>query len=412
MNQRLFIFTLLAVVGSWTALVGQQKTTRQDEIVSFKNDMSYSQAITALSEISKRVTNKPIIDPAPLDNAIIGVNVESKHWLEALQMILTPVARTFREEADYYLVTNLRGSSSEGGGQAAGGAGGTGAKTPGVFEKEAVDIDSREVQITTIFFDLDVNKSQSYGLDWSLSFLKGRDSLAVDFSSSGGNTPLKIGYARPYRYGDILAAVQMLSQSGIGEVISSPRLVVRSSEQGKVQVGTDISVTERTIGAGGTVTTSVRQIPTGTIVTVTPKVLKEGNINYVYLILTIEQSNALSSGDAPSISRNSTVTSLLLVDGEEVFMSGLYTNRESITRTGVPFLKDLPWWVFGLRYIFGNDIRTTERRELAILLKADIVPTLRERAAQKIRENAMELQRRSFEKDIDRLKTKKDTEKE
>lgn len=411
MKRRLLTCILVLIVTSWAALEGQQKAVRQDEIVSFKNDMTYSQAITALSEISKRVAGKPIVDPSPMDNTGIGVNVESKHWLEALQMILAPAGRTFREEADYYLVTNLRGSS-EGGSQAAGGAGGAAATKPGEFAKEAVDIDSREVQITTIFFDLDVNKSQSYGLDWSLSFLKGKDSLAVDFSSPAGNTPLRIGYARPYRYGDILAAVQMLSQSGIGEVISSPRIVVRSSEQGKVQVGTDISITERTIGAGGTVTTSVRQLPTGTIVTVTPKVLKEGNINFVYLTLIIEQSNALSSGDAPTISRNSTNTSILLVDGEEVFMSGLYTNRESITRTGVPFLKDLPWWVFGLRYIFGNDIRTSERRELAILLKADIVPTLRERAAQKIRENAMEMQRKSFEKDVDRLKTKKDTEKE
>ena len=403
MKQRLFIIALMLVVGSWSSLVAQQKTTRQEEIVSFKNDMTYSQAITDLSEISKRVVNKPIVDPSPLDNVAIGVNVESKHWLEALQMILTPMGRTFREMGDYFLIVNATGTKV---------SGGPGAAKDSIGAIEPVDIDSREVQITTIFFDLDVNKSLSYGLDWSFSFLKGRDSLVTNFSALAGNTPLQVSYARPYRYGDILATVQLLSQSGIGEVISSPRIVVRSSEVGRVQVGTDISVTERTIGSGGQVTTSVRQLPTGTIVTVTPYIKKDGNVSFVYLLLKLEQSNALTSGDAPSISRNSTDTELLLVDGEEVFISGLYTNRESITRTGIPFLKDLPWWVFGLRYVFGNDIRTTERRELAILLKADILPTLRERAAQKIRETALELQRRKFDQDIERLKTKKDTEKE
>jgi type IV pilus assembly protein PilQ len=80
-------------------------------------------------------------------------------------------------------------------------------------------------------------------------------------------------------------------------------------------------------------------------------------------------------------------------------------------RTGVPFLKDLPWWFFGLRYIFGSDERRTLRRELAILMKAEIVPSLRERAAQKVRESALELQRRKFEQDLERLRTKPSNEK-
>jgi type II secretory pathway component GspD/PulD (secretin) len=52
-------------------------------------------------------------------------------------------------------------------------------------------------------------------------------------------------------------------------------------------------------------------------------------------------------------------------------------------RTGVPFLKDLPWYVFGLRYLFGYDKDQDTKKELVILMKADLVPTLQERIAQK-----------------------------
>ena len=36
-------------------------------------------------------------------------------------------------------------------------------------------------------------------------------------------------------------------------------------------------------------------------------------------------------------------TNLLMLDGEEVVIGGLYTSTTSTVRTGIPFLKDLPW---------------------------------------------------------------------
>jgi len=52
--------------------------------------------------------------------------------------------------------------------------------------------------------------------------------------------------------------------------------------------------------------------------------------------------------------KTSTSGSLTLLNGEEVISVGCIPFR-TIVRQGVPLLKDLPWWVFGLRYIFGYD---------------------------------------------------------
>ena len=142
----------------------------------------------------------------------------------------------------------------------------------------------------------------------------------------------------------------------------------------------------------------------------TPEVIKEGDIEYISLELSVERSAAVTLGDLPTFDKNSTKTYLMLLDGEEVFISGLYYNQETINRSGVPLLKDLPWWFFGLRYIFGSDERQTLRKELTIALKAEIVPTLKERAARRSKENVMEMMRKKFDDDVDRLKTKKDRE--
>ncbi len=48
----------------------------------------------------------------------------------------------------------------------------------------------------------------------------------------------------------------------------------------------------------------------------------------------------------------------------------------------MPFLKDLPWWFFGLRYIFGYEDNIVNKKELVILIKADLVPSIQQRLAE------------------------------
>jgi len=38
----------------------------------------------------------------------------------------------------------------------------------------------------------------------------------------------------------------------------------------------------------------------------------------------------------------------ILYDGEERAIGGLYATVDQETREGIPFLKDLPWWFFGI----------------------------------------------------------------
>ncbi len=70
-----------------------------------------------------------------------------------------------------------------------------------------------------------------------------------------------------------------------------------------------------------------------------------------------------------------------MLNGEETVIGGLFLNEETKVRTGIPFLKDLPWWVFGIRYLTGSDDIRVNKKELVILIKTELVPTLKERVS-------------------------------
>ena len=72
-------------------------------------------------------------------------------------------------------------------------------------------------------------------------------------------------------------------------------------------------------------------------------------------------------------------TEVLLLDGEETILGGLYSHETDNDREGIPFLKDLPWWFFGLRYVFGYERKIVIKKELLVLIRADLLPSLADR---------------------------------
>jgi len=89
-----------------------------------------------------------------------------------------------------------------------------------------------------------------------------------------------------------------------------------------------------------------------------------------------------------------------MLNGEETVLGGLFVNDESKIRTGIPILKDLPWWFFGLKYLFGSDETVVRKRELVILIKAELLPSLKERIAGKPSDNILKDEVYKRRKDI------------
>jgi type IV pilus assembly protein PilQ len=110
-------------------------------------------------------------------------------------------------------------------------------------------------------------------------------------------------------------------------------------------------------------------------------VYTEDEVEYTVLEIKAERSSYIPDPVVTQIQKTSATTQVLMLNGEEVIVGGLFINDETTSRRGIPILKDLPWWFFGLRYLFGSEEITINRKELIILLKCELVPTLKERVA-------------------------------
>src|SRR5690606_18122571 len=139
---------------------------------------------------------------------------------------------------------------------------------------------------------------------------------------------------------------RLLESEGVGETVASPHVTVQSGIEGRMQIGSDVPVQVRDF-AGNTIT---QFFSTGIIVDVTPTFVMQQvedstglhEFEFVHLDVQVEKSGSTPSPSGPVIDRSTAQTQVLLLDGEQTVIGGLYTTEEVVSRRGIPVLKDLP----------------------------------------------------------------------
>jgi type IV pilus assembly protein PilQ len=327
-----------------------------------------ARAFDIFNDISKKYLNKIIIDTESR-NMPIGMNIDNMFWLDAFELILKS-NNLWYEEFDSYLqvipISDALQQASEG------------------DEKEipgAVGFFTREVIISAILFEANSSQLRQMGMSWDIFYGKDVNALVRMTAADGKSGLFQVDIDPNVDFADIAATFKALENDNIGEVLASPQVAVRSGEQGRIQVGSDIAVTLRDF-AGNAIT---QFFSTGIIIEAVPQVLLEDSVSFIYLDLQIERSNTTGTGENLEIRKVVAETEILLLDGEQTLIGGLYTTEESTVREGVPILKDLPWWFFGLKYLFGYESVSKSKRELLILLKAELLPSLEDRYQAKLR---------------------------
>ena len=106
---------------------------------------------------------------------------------------------------------------------------------------------------------------------------------------------------------------------------------------------------------------------------VEPTIIKVDDEEVIYLKLNIERSSGVPSDVSTIITKSTSSTEVILFSNEEIAIAGMFDTDETTVRSGIPILKDLPWWVFGIRYLTGYNTVEKKERELVITIKAEIV---------------------------------------
>jgi general secretion pathway protein D len=338
-----------------------------DQLVTFAASLPFNDAIALISKVSQKTAGIKVISTVDRNDPV-GVEITNMYFEKALDLIVKYAGLIYERQNDMIVVKQ---------------------KVESEIKKDAstyASVDARDVKISAIFFDSDVIKARQMGINWQVLLSKNgldlggqlgssKNNFAPDSTFNGGQFTGNSSFNLGQFAGNATALFQFLESENVGQVITAPSTTVRDGQEGTIQVGSDFSVKTQDF-AGNTIE---KFYPTGTILKVTPHVYNEKGINYIVMSISAERSTFSVSTLTSVINKTSASTQVIMLNGEETVIGGLFITDQTKVRTGIPFLKDLPWWFFGLRYIFGSDNIQNEKRELVILIKAEILPTLKER---------------------------------
>lgn len=341
--------------------------THPDDLVSISEDMPLASALELLGEFAERSTQKILIDRSDLTGSV-GIEIPQMHWMDALQRIVAWNGLTLVEHARYFEVVLSDSLPVRPGEQAA-------------AAREAVapmvQFGSREIEIKATFFEGNRQTIRELGIDWS-SVYNGR--VRVDHTAAArlSEEAISVDVQFDDFLGsglDITALFRAMESSNKGEVIASPTIKVLEGERGRIQVGQDFSIRQRDF-AGNVID---QFYSTGTILQVDPVIYYHEGTPFIYMSVLAERSTASPGSVSTIVNKQEASTEVLLLSGETTVIAGLYETEENKVRRGIPLLKDLPGWFFGLRYVFGYHSVEYSVQELVIVLQASLVPSLEER---------------------------------
>jgi hypothetical protein len=435
---RALLLTLLALAAATTLLlipselraqdVPRQRDIRgyvpPDQLVSFRPETPFSQFVDFLNPIFERVNGNSVIDPESRQMPI-GLSISGMQYFDAFELVLNFNQLTYRETDRFFIVEEIPPEAP------------TTVQQPGgqLAQVEAIPatLDTREIQISAVLFSINKTKARDLGTDWNVFF--GGETQSGQGGQGGqigpeGEIQQQGTIPRFFvRTDDVADAVdnyllmpdqfevstltrlfRFLETEGAGE--TNPSVIVQDGQQGRIQVGTDFPFVTRDF-SGNTLT---QFVSTGIIIEVTPTVITEAlidtvgapTVDFIHLNVRVENSNGQISAAGPIVDRSAANTQVLLLDGEQTVIGGLYTTDETRSRRGIPFLKDLPGWFLGIRYLVSVENKTKIQRELVILLRAKLIDPVRSRNGRPFDQNLLERWRRRVQEDVRNMSEKCD----
>jgi len=263
---------------------------------------------------------------------------------------------------------------------------------------EELDTQTPQVLIEAKIVELDVNYERELGIQWGTLYSAGPatgNPTGLNFphtASVGGvvdnislapargisnpvvNLPAAVddtaGGAIGFSLASITKSFQLdaqlsaLEKRNHARVLSSPRVATLNNQEARINQGQEVPY--QTTSDEGTKTEfkeAVLQL------SVTPQITFDRSI--IMNILVTNDTPIRDPTVGFIIGTKEAKTSVLVKDGDTAVIGGIYTNNDSTTAGGIPWLMDIP--VAG--YLFKKEGDANKRTELIIFITPRIIPT-------------------------------------
>ncbi|MFA4919548.1 MAG: secretin N-terminal domain-containing protein [Thermodesulfovibrionales bacterium] len=263
-----------------------------------------------------------------------------------------------------------------------------------------LDIMPRQVVIEGLIAKVTLDNNLSFGISWQLNTdfnITNMNPFTKNINLSGSATSTPTGTNLTNSSGDgftfvatdpkgiVRAKLAAALSNNQGKVLAAPHILVVDNREARIQVGRQIPLaTSATtyIPTSGTtentpITSTVQYKDIGIILKVKPQINDSGLVS---LELSQELSDVsttttdIAGQKYSAIDKTETTTTLVVQDGETIVIGGLIREDNTKTKTGIPFLSQIPL----IGNLFSYTEKITARTELIILLTPHVIKNQKE----------------------------------
>ena len=247
-----------------------------------------------------------------------------------------------------------------------------------------LDAVPRQVLIDAMILQVDLKNAENFGVDYQIMRKSGVEILGSKFTSQGVLLSGAIaaflkggGFSGVIGTNDTLRAfITALMTDSRVKLLSSPSVLAADNRPARIQVGAEVPIPTGTItastGAIGSSTT-IQYRNTGRILTIIPQVNAQGLVNLqIKAEVSALGENIAVGGNGetfPTFNTQDAETTAVVNDGETLVIGGLIGENRTRSRSGIPYLMDLP--VVGR--FFGTTLTDSNRTELIMLITPRVI---------------------------------------
>jgi type II secretory pathway component GspD/PulD (secretin) len=226
-----------------------------------------------------------------------------------------------------------------------------------------LDVPARQVEITAKIFEVShdfdyqqgarllLNRINNGGSQTAIStFDSARLAQGVPPPPDGNGSVISLMKAFQSAGIDIEASFQLMAETGLIRVVSSPRMTVAAGQTGYMLAGQELPIQTTTIAANAT-TTATTYKPVGVQLYITPQAVGDNQIklhaiSIVSSVAGFTTLPTLSGGSAPVVNpiieSREAETAVTISNGHTLVISGLRMIRTTTREEKVPGLGDIP----------------------------------------------------------------------
>ncbi len=237
-----------------------------------------------------------------------------------------------------------------------------------------LDVAPLQVMLEAAVVEVTLTDDLNFGVQYALQ--AGRNNQVIQTTGASATiSPSLPGFSYLYSInGNIAATLSALQDLTTVNVLSAPEVLVLNNQTATLQVGDQVPIATQsavsTTTSDAPVINSIEYRDTGIILKVTPRVNQGGLVMMdVAQEVSDVASTTSSSLNSPTISERKINTTVSVQDGETVALGGLMSTNQTHSKSGVPYLQDIPY----LGNLFSTTTNSGTKTELLVLITPRVV---------------------------------------